>query len=129
MNTEEVKKNIPEYRIANFTFYGVDNQPIIMDNERSQIMFKQAVFVGSVELENVPIYIITSAPWIDVFNNLQRQYHISRYPVYKAILSSNSINKIMYGIRNHISEFLDKVILELEFGEILNKFLKPYERK
>jgi hypothetical protein len=129
MNTEEIKKKIPKYRIASFTFYGLDNQPIIMDNERSQIMFNQPVLVGSVELENIDVLTITSATWIDLFNNLQRQHHISRYPVSYAILSSNSINKIMYGIRNRINEFLDKVILELEFGEIPEQIFETLRRE
>ena len=118
MNIEEVKKNIPKYRIASFTFYGADNRPIIMDNERSQILFNQPVFVGSVELENIGELTITSATWIDLFNDINSKYYITRYPVIKAILSSNSINKIMYGIRNRINELLDEIILELEFGEI-----------
>ena len=111
---KKLKKNLPEYRFANFTFYTLDNQPVIMNNEISQILFIHPVIVGCVELENIPKLTITSTTWIDEINKL----HLTRYPIYKAILSTNSINKIMYGIRNRVNDFLDKVILELEFGEI-----------
>ena len=99
-NTNEIKNILPQYRLGSFAFYGIDNQPIIMDTETSQIMFIQPIIVGSVEFENLHELTITSATWIDSFNNLQRQYNTSRYPVYKAILSSNSISKLKYGIRN-----------------------------
>ena len=96
-----------------------------MNNEISQILFIHPVIVGCVELENITKLTITSAIWIDEINKL----HLTRYPIYKAILSTNSINKIMYGIRNRINEFLDKVILELEFGEIPEQIFETFRNE
>ncbi len=35
----------------------------------------------------------------------------------------------MYGIRNRINEFLDKVILELEFGEIPEQIFETFRNE
>ena len=100
----KLKKIIHNYRLVNFTFFRIDNQPVIMDNTFSQLFSIQPVLVGCVEFENIIEFTITNSDYIDPYNDLVK----SRYLVNKATFSLNSIDKIKYGIRNRINEFLDK---------------------
>ena len=114
MQSNEIKKIIPNYRLASFKFYIRDNLPVIMNNIVAQRFSIQPVLAGVGEFENSIEFTILTSNFIDEYNNLFKP----RYFVNKATLSFNSIIKIKNGIRSRINEFLDKVILELEFGEI-----------
>ncbi len=70
MQSNEVKKIIPNYRLVNFTFYRIDNQPVIIDNTFSQLFSIHPVLVGWVELENNMEFTITSSDYINQFNDL-----------------------------------------------------------
>ena len=89
MQSNEVKKIIPNYRLVNFTFYRIDNQPVIMDNTFSQLFSIQPVLVGCVEFENNIEFTITSSDYINQYNDLVKP----RYLVNKATFSLNSIYK------------------------------------
>ena len=52
MQSNEVNKIIPNYRLVIFTLYRIDNQPVIMNNTFSQLFSIHPVLVGCVEFEN-----------------------------------------------------------------------------
>ena len=80
MQSNEVKKIIHNYRLVNFTFFRIDNQPVIMDNTFSQLF--------SIQPNNIE-FTITSSDYINQYNDLVKP----RYLVNKATFSFNSIYK------------------------------------
>jgi hypothetical protein len=89
MQSNEVIKIIRNYRLVNFTFFRIDNQPVIMDNTFSQLFSIQPVLVGCVGFENNIEFTITSSDYINQYNDLVKP----RYLVNKATFSFNSIYK------------------------------------
>ncbi len=84
MQSNEVKKIIPNCRLVDFTFYRKDNQPVRMDNTFLQLFSIQPVLVGCVEFENNIEFTITSSDYINQYNDLVKP----RYLVNKAIFHS-----------------------------------------
>ncbi len=66
----KLKKLFMNYRFVNFTFFRIDNQPVILDNDISQILFIHPVIVGCVGLENITKLTITSSDYINQYNDL-----------------------------------------------------------
>ena len=114
-NNEDIdEKSLPEYRFVNFIFYSLDGQQVLPDDIKlRQVLSIHPILIGSVEFENTKQISTFSSAAIDKINRF-----LPNNPVYKAIVPSNQLTKIEQGIRNCISEFLDTIILKLEFGEI-----------
>lgn len=119
---EKEKKLIPEYRHVNQIFYDQYDRPLHTDSTFNSI-------VGSMPLNN-PIHEIMqfkenganiqSSQFIDLLNkrDVQEKYFPTPVRIVSAKVSSSQIAKVIGGINNRIYEFLDDLILELEYGQI-----------
>ena len=119
---EQEKKLIPEYRHVSQIFYGEYDQPLLADSTFNSI-------IGRTPLNN-PIHEIMSfkengmriqgSQSIDWLNkqDTQGQYLSAPGRIVYAKVSSSQIAKVIGGINNRIYEFLDDLILELEYGQI-----------
>lgn len=119
---EQIKKFIPEYRHVNQVFYGEYDQPLIGDSAFNNILGRMPL--------NHPIHeimqfkekwvTIRSSTVLDLLNkrDVQEKYLSAPERIAYAKVSPNQIAKIIGGINNRIYEFLDNLILELEYGQI-----------
>lgn len=123
-NLKEEQKKLPEYRQVYQVFYDAYGHSVLMDNFFSTT-------VGKIPLNN-PLaeimeytengMIVSSSPVIDLLNSekFRTDYNIPLHssPIHHAKVSSSNIARIINGVKTKIYEFLDNIILELEYGQI-----------
>lgn len=123
-NLKEGQEKLPEYRQMYQVFYDAYGHQVLMDNFFSTT-------VGKIPLNNpiaeIIVYaengmIVSSSPVIDLLNSekFRTDYNLPlHYPlIHHAKVSSSNIARIINGVKNKIYEFLDNIILELEYGKI-----------
>lgn len=70
---------------------------------------------------------ITSGPLLDIASKYCSDNNLP--PIIKAVVSDNYIQAVLQGIRKRISEFLDKLILELEYGDIPDQIFENIRKQ
>ena len=119
-NHGEALKKMPEYRIVFETFKDIFGRPIIMDNIISSSFGKTPLYNSIREIETFTTGMtVVSSPTLDALNSEKFQNMISGGGrVGSAYIPQNQINGVLNGIENKIYEFLDEIILELEYGNV-----------
>lgn len=121
---KEELEQIPDYRQVYQVFYDVYGKQVIMDNTFNMTL-------GKIPLSNpiaeIAAYekngmVIASSPLIDYLNSKEfhKKFSIpeSAPSIHHSKVSTSNIAKIISGVKSQIYEFLDNVILELEYGKI-----------
>lgn len=97
-------------------YYGQYNQPLIVPDSKTGEKLSTFKLPNAItELETIKALVITGGPMLDWVNKLMSE---TGYRVVQAIVTDNFIHAVLAGIRNRIYEFLDNVILGLEYGGI-----------
>ena len=122
--TKDEQHEIPEYRKVNQIFKDVNGVPI-------QIIGNLAPILGELSLDNSIMEILQcktggmAVPVSPALNMLNSQKFRIEYKmpdsapsVSHGIISESQLAKIINGVQDKIYEFLDNVILELEYGKI-----------
>lgn len=122
--TKDGQHEIPEYRKVHQIFYYVNGMHVRLSRE---LAYK----FGTISLHNpimeilqckVDGMIIPVSPALDMLNSqkFKTDHDISDFEpsVSHGVISRSNIAKIINGVQNKIYEFLDNMILELEYGKI-----------
>jgi len=122
----ELLQKIPDYRKGKIIFY-IDNSKVSpLPYEELKQFAEHAIGEPVAELENyADNYTLVGSPVIDLLNRHIFEHIVNKDPILfnqikvrKAELPFMQIKKALDGIKTRISEFLDGVILELEYGGI-----------
>ena len=125
VSAEEGKDRIPKYRIVYQAFYDEAKRPIRID--RSDF----ATTIGETPLKNSIVELlqykkngmaITSSPSLDMLNSreFREEYKIpdNAPRVMYGQVTDGQIARLINGVQDKIYEFLDNIVLELEYGKI-----------
>ena len=127
---KEQNLKLPEYRKVSLIYYTIGNQPLIgMNSKQSDVLAVSKMPNPITELEKSTQLTITAGPYIDLINTVIDASGIGSGLVYKAVVAENSIHSILVGVRNRIEEFLDGIILELEYGGILEHIFESIRER
>lgn len=122
LTVAQIREYVPSYRLATLIYFDTQNQPLLLPYNVMQAFSLQGVRLSISELESDKLKDLTimGSGVIDGLNRFLKDNGTGSYipEVYKAVLSSNQIKKIIIGVRKRIGEFIDKIILELEYGGI-----------
>ena len=120
LTLKQIKKSVPPYRLGNMMYFDTRNNPVLMGYEMMEMFAVVGVREPISEIETSDTFTIIGSRLIDKLNEIIREQPggYQPFPVFKAVIPNNVIRKIIIGVRNRIGEFLDKAILELEYGGI-----------
>jgi hypothetical protein len=113
----EQEQKLPEHRKINLLYFYTNNNPVVgLSVEDAEQLCLSKIPNPVTDIETSDILTFTSGRGIEVMNYFCSQNGLP--PVYKAVAYENSIHTVIVAIKNVISEFLDKIILEIEYGGI-----------
>jgi AbiTii-like protein len=122
LTVAQIRKYVPSYRLSILTYFDTHNQPILLPYNIMQAFALRGIqqSISELEPEEGKGLTIIGSGVIDGLNKFLKEKTTGYYipEVYKAVLPSNQIKKIVVGVRKRIGEFIDKIILELEYGGI-----------
>lgn len=126
-NLGEQDKALPDYRSVTCVYYNQFHQPLVFPKyEIGQMLSTFKIPNAITELETVKNLVITGSGLLEGVNRLNRK---SPYPIVEAVVTDNATHAVLAGVRNRIYEFLDKIILELEYGEIPETVFEDIRRE
>lgn len=115
-NYGEQNKLLPDYRSVPCIFYNQYGSPLLFLDSKTESMLTVFKTPNAItQLETVDDLVITGGPMIDLVNFANSK---SPFRVTKAVVTNNNIHALLSALRDKINDFLDKTILELEFGGI-----------
>ncbi len=124
-NTNEIFiENVPSYRKVYPIFYSIYGKPIPLPYALIE-PFSKYMALGSpiAQIENSEVLSMTSGSMLDELNKfLNKQYEKSgmreRNVILYAQYADNHLRTVVAGLKKRIADFVDEIILELEYGEI-----------
>jgi hypothetical protein len=121
---QEFLENVPAYRKQSPIFYLHNGRPIPLPYSLSNF-FGQYMALGNPisHIEMSEVLTITSGTMIDQLNEyLNKEYEKvgerNRNVIAYAQFADNHIKTVKSGLRKRIGDFVDEIILELEYGQI-----------
>lgn len=119
----EALEKIPRYRHVAMIFYTAYGQEIAFDHAMQEIVSTNVLEQSIAEIESFKPngMTIKSSATFDTLNNyLENRKDFSHMTprIAMATISANYLERIRGGVTNKINEFLDELILELEYGKI-----------
>jgi hypothetical protein len=123
-NMEDFMKNIPDYRKVSPILYDERKQPVQVPYKLTE-PFTSRMALGEPisQLENSNVFTMTSGALLDALNGflnqqLEKNGYRDRNIVRYAQFADNHLKSLVSGLRNRIADFIDGIIIELEYGEI-----------
>jgi len=124
----EQEKGLPEYRKVAVIFYNIRNNPLVgMSSSLTKDLTVHKLPNPVSEFESSQVLTITGGPMLDITNHFCRENNLP--PVFKAVVHDNYIHAVLFAIRRRVSEFLDKIILELEYGNIPDQIFENVRKQ
>lgn len=117
-------KNIPEYRKVNPVLFDDRGRPLQVPYEVVEPFTKRMALGEPIaQLENTKVFSLTGGALMDALNAylnklLEENGYSQRNIVYYAQFAENHLRSVVSGLRNKIADFIDEIILELEYGAI-----------
>ena len=122
--TKDDQYKFPEYRKVYQVFYAENGTRVQLDNDYASLFGEIPLYPSIVEITQCKLngMVVPASPAIDMLND--QKFRIEHgIPVYAprvvhGQVSRSQLAKIINGVQNKIYEFLDNIILELEYGKI-----------
>lgn len=121
-NTADGEYEIPEYRYVYQTFYAGSMQ-VQISSDLAPILGKMPLYKSIAEILQYEMsgMAVTTSPALDRLNSeeFREEYDMPHEPrVSHGTVPKGQIAKVISGVQDKIYEFLDNLILELEYGKI-----------
>jgi hypothetical protein len=127
-NYGEQDKGLPDYRRVAVIFYDIRNNPLVgMNTTLSEDLTVHKMPNPVSEFETSQVLTITGGPMLDIANHFCKENNL--FPVFKAVVHDNYIHAILFAIRKRIAQFLDEIILELEYGDISDQIFENVRKQ
>jgi len=124
---DELYENLPSYRKTNWSFYDIYGSAVPLPPDILDLFGKSIIYQPISEIENNGHLIITSQ-YLEKFNEFITKHgmdHASKNSrIHEARIPNNELKKVIDGIKTRLQEFLDNLILVLEwFGFVKSEKL------
>ena len=126
---DELLENIPNYRIGQLTFYTARGLPCPIPYQTLQRFAKRPIGEPMSEFEASEVLILPSASIIDdlnkhIYNEIVKKdnFEFQRVGVVRGEISNHLIKRMIEGVKNRITDFLDDIILDSEHGSLQEEF-------
>ena len=122
--TKDKQYAIPEYRKVHQIFYDTDGMHVQLTRELAYKFGTLSLHSPIMEILQCKVdgMVIPTSPALDMLNSqkfkTKHGMYYFEHSVSHGIVSRSNIAKIINGVQNKIYEFLDNMILELEYGKI-----------
>ncbi len=121
----ELLEEIPNYRIVQLTFYTAEGRPCPIPYQILQECAKRPIGEPVSELEESEVLNLVHDPIIDILNKYiynkivqKDNFEFQRVRVVRGEISGNLIKRVIEGVKNRITDFLDNIILDLEHDSL-----------
>jgi len=134
-NNKDYIENLPTYRKVHPIFYGHDGRPLPLPYALIELFAKNLAPGEPIsQIENSKVLSVTNGALLDELNNylnktFEQNGRSERNVVYYAQFADNHLKTIVSGLRKRIADFVDDVILELEYGEIPEQIFEALRRE
>ena len=120
-NTADDEYGVPEYRYVSQTFY-TGNTPVQLSSDIAPMLEKMPLYKPIAEiLQCESGMVVTTSPAFDKLNSNEFRdlLDVPHEPkISHSLVAKTQIAKVISGVHDKIYEFLDHVILELEYGKM-----------
>ncbi|SMH71666.1 AbiTii domain-containing protein [Candidatus Nitrosotalea okcheonensis] len=129
----EAREKLPKYRLASMIFYNPFNRQLQLPHYINEIFGIAELEQPIAELEPLKKngMMIHSSATLDELNKMLREKGSLNEDSFVSIASvpNNYIDRVINGVKNRIHEFLDEIILELEYGKIPEEIFSQIRRE
>jgi len=117
----ELLECVPEYRRVRLLYHDVFGKPILINPKLSSIAdFALDESICEIESSKGSLYIMG-----DLIDHLREEFKV---PVYSAEVSDLQLRKMIEAVKNRALEFINKIILELEYGDTLTSIFEETKK-
>ena len=133
----ELYDNIPEYRKTKLLFFVGTKTVSPLSYDRLEPFAKYAISEPISEVEAfTDNYVVTGSATMDALNDYifkhvvgENPYQFEQLRVKKAEVSTTAIRGVIEAIKRKIGQFVDEIILELEYGKIPEEIFEQVRKE